>query len=108
MKNLQDKDAYDRAKQHVECLRGFYIHLIFYLVINTLISSFKIYNGIEDGETFNEAFFDFGTVAVWLFWGIGLAIHGVKVFGLPLILGRNWEEEKIKEYMGDDGDNRWE
>jgi hypothetical protein len=31
-----------------------------------------------------------------------LAIHAFSVFGLPLILGDNWEEEKIKQYMEDE------
>jgi hypothetical protein len=108
MRKLENNDAYYRARKHVECTRDFYIHLFFYLIVNILISSFKIINNLNDGEKFNEAFFDFSTVAIWLFWGIGLAIHVFKVFGLLFILGRNWEEEKMKEFMDEDINNRWD
>ncbi len=35
-------------------------------------------------------------------WGIGLAIHGLNVFGTDKILGKDWEEKKIKEIMEKD------
>jgi uncharacterized membrane protein YgcG len=108
MEKLENKDTYFRAKQYVDCLRGFYSHLTVYLIINILISSFKILRNLENGETFNDAFFDFSTIAVWMFWGIGLSIHAFKVFGFPFILGRNWEEEKIKQYMNEETQNQRE
>ena len=103
------KDKFYRAQKHVKCVRDFYTHLIVYLVINISISSFIVYNKMwVDGELFNQAFFDFSTFAIWLFWGIGLSIQGFKVFGLPFIFGRNWENEKIKEFMEEETNNRWE
>jgi hypothetical protein len=32
-------------------------------------------------------------------WGIGLAFHGMKVFNYTPLLGKNWEERKLKEFM---------
>ena len=57
---------------------------------------------MNNGETFNEAFFDLSTFILWLLWGIGLALHAFSVFGLPFLLGKNWEEEKIKSFMDDE------
>ena len=57
---------------------------------------------MHNGETFNEAFFDFGTFAVWIFWGIGIFFHTMGMFGKNLIFGKEWEERKIKEYMQKD------
>jgi len=108
MRNYRKEETYLRASRHVEDIRKFYGHLCAYLIVNCLISGFKMYNDFEQGETFNDAFFDFGTFAVWVFWGIGLAFHAFKVFGLPFLLGKNWEEEKIKQYMNEDSQDKWE
>lgn len=35
-------------------------------------------------------------------WGIGLLTHGLSVFALPGMFGKNWEERKIREYMDQD------
>ncbi|MBT8188621.1 MAG: 2TM domain-containing protein, partial [Croceitalea sp.] len=32
-------------------------------------------------------------------WGIGLIAHGLNAFGYNPILGKDWEERKIKEFM---------
>jgi hypothetical protein len=32
-------------------------------------------------------------------WGIGLFAHGLSVFLPNFILGKNWEEKKIRELM---------
>lgn len=108
MDKITNQKAYSRAKEKVNCLRKFYTHLTLYLVVNVLISSFKIYRNLSNGESFEEAFLDFNNYFVWLFWGIGLLIHAFSVFGIPMILGKNWEEEKIRKYMDDNDHNRWQ
>jgi hypothetical protein len=42
--------------------------------------------------------------AIWFYWpllgwGIGLAAHGLSVFGLEGFWGPDWEERKIKEMI---------
>lgn len=91
--------AYIRAMNKVNRLRGFYVHLVVYFVVNTAVSIFKIFRNLQNGESFEMAFFEFSTFALWTFWGIGLALHAFNVFGMPMIMGENWEEEKIKQYM---------
>ena len=108
MKDSNKRQTYFRAKKHVDCIRDFYVHLIIYLIVNVSISSFLIYHEIGDGETFNEAISNFSVYGVWLFWGIGLSTHAFRAFGLPFIFGRNWEEDKMKEFMYEDINNRWE
>ena len=101
--NQIKEDNYFRAKKRVKKLKGFYIHFAVYIVVNTFISANIIISNIyENGETFNEVFWDLDTFAVWAFWGIGLAIHGFKVLGLPFLFGKNWEERKMKEFMEKD------
>ena len=101
--NILDKDdAYFRARKHVECLRGFYVHAAIYVLINSGITIFKLLRNFRNGETFNEAFFDLGTFFIWGLWGIGLALHAFSVYGIPFILGKNWEDKKLKEFMNEE------
>jgi hypothetical protein len=101
--DYSDKEqAYLKAKHRVEKLRRFYTHLTVYIIVNVIVSTLKIVRNLRNGESFNEAVFDLSFSGIWLIWGIVLAIHAFSVFGLPLILGDNWEEEKIKQFMEDD------
>ena len=93
---------YRRAAERVDRLRGFYNHLIVYVVVNMSISIFKVVRNVENGESYAEAIFDLNTFIVWLFWGIALALHAFSVFGLPMILGKDWEVRKIDEFMKKD------
>jgi hypothetical protein len=102
--NYSKEDKYLRAKKRVKELKGFYIHLAVYLVINAFITVNKVIKNVYDGETIGQAISDFGTFAVWIFWGIGLAIHGLNVFGLPFIFGKDWEVRKIKKFLEEDKD----
>jgi len=90
---------YARAKKKVDELKHFYIHLVMYFVINIFISTMKIRRNILNGESFEEAFFDFGTFAVWFFWGIGLATLALRTFGPSLFLGKDWEERQTKKIL---------
>lgn len=89
----------ERALRRIKELKGFYIHLAVYVVINSFISVNKVLRNMNNGETFNEAFLDFGTFAIWFFWGIGLAFHAMKVFSFNPFFGKDWEERQIKKYM---------
>jgi hypothetical protein len=37
-----------------------------------------------------------------IIWGVGLVAHGLSVFLPNFILGKNWEEKKIRELMEKD------
>jgi len=90
---------YLRAKKRVEDIKGYYIHLAVYIVVNSFISVNKVLNDLEDGDSLEIALTDFGTYAVWLFWGIGLAMHTFRIFGTNLFMGKEWEKRKVKELM---------
>jgi len=106
--NYSDKERkYLKAKERVEKLRKFYKHLVVYIVVNGAIYTLKIIRNLRRGESLEEAIFDFSISGIWLIWGIVLAIHAFTVFGLPSILGNNWEEEKIKKFMEEDKKNNF-
>ncbi len=87
--NNNNEIKYLQAKKRVREIKGFYIHALVYVLVNLfiLILKFQKHGNIE--------FHDWGIGL----WGIGLAIHGLSVFLPNFILGRNWEERKIREIM---------
>jgi len=93
MDNLE-KDKYKRAKKRVEEMKGFYIHLSIYTVINTFI--------LVNIYLHSDHFWQWPHFITLFAWGIGLTIHGAKVFGFSLIFGKNWEERQIQKYIDKD------
>jgi len=92
MQQLPEKqfdDTFIRAREHVEALKGFYNTAIAYcLVIPFLIFiNYKMY--------WEFKWFWFPAIG----WGIGLAFHAYKVFANNSVLGRSWEQRKIKKFM---------
>ncbi len=82
---------YKRAKDHVEKLKGFYIHLTVYL---TMMPVFIFLNFQSTG--FPWAIFPI------VGWGFGLTGHAMETFDYYPFLGKNWEEKKLKEFMSED------
>ena len=94
------EEKYLKAKKKVEAIKGFYWHLAVYIFVNSFITIFKTIRNISNGDSLNNALFDIGTLFVWAPWGIGVLIHGLVVFGVfSFLLGKNWEERKIKKLM---------
>jgi len=102
-KNYIKEQKYIRAKKKMKSIKGFYVHLMVYLVINAFI----IIAQLLDGEGWG-IFYDWGTYGTFIFWGIGLFFHGFSVFGMDLILGKTWEEDKIKKIMNREKKDFWE
>ncbi|NHF59455.1 2TM domain-containing protein [Flavobacteriaceae bacterium TP-CH-4] len=96
-----NKSKQERAMEKVRELKGFYIHLTVYLIVNSFISVSKMIRNLGNGESFTEAFWDLGTFFVWLAWGIGLAFHAAKVFGFS-VFSKDWEERQIQKYIEED------
>lgn len=85
---INQENAYFKAKQRVKEIKEFYGNLISYCVVIPFLIFINYYTSWE----FQWFWFPlFG-------WGIGLTIHGFSVFGY----GSEWEERKIKELMEKD------
>ncbi len=83
-------NRYKRAQDRVDEIKGFYTHLIAYLLITPFLILINYFT-----------YWDFQWFWFPLFgWGLGLATHGLKVFGL----GSQWEERKIRKLMEEDKD----
>jgi hypothetical protein len=74
--------AYKRAKKKVNDLRGFYIHLLVYLLINGFFSINVLVREWFGGSSWRESIEDFSFFSLWFFWGIGLLFHAIVVFDL--------------------------
>lgn len=98
MENLNsDQIRYEVAVKRVKKLKGFYTHALVYGVINIMIVIINIQN-LEPGESY----FQFRNFMTAFFWGIGLLAHAMGIFIPYFILGKDWEERKIKELMEKD------
>lgn len=97
--NFSEEQKYIKAKKRVDEIKGYYWHLVVYVVVNLFLSITQIIDGVSEGKSFSEIFSDFGIYGVWIMWGIGLCFHTFKVFGFNYFIGKDWEERKIKEYM---------
>ena len=82
----------EKAKKQVKKMKGFYIHTIVYICVNLMII-------ISNSLTSSKGFADADGYMTALFWGFGLLAHAMSVFAPDFILGRNWEERKIQEFM---------
>jgi hypothetical protein len=94
--NYQEEERYFKAKKRVEEIKGFYGNLTAYILVNTALLAINLLTSAKH---------------LWFYWpligwGIGVAIHGMKVFNYLPLLGKDWEEQKIKEFMDKEKDNK--
>ncbi|MFD0860832.1 2TM domain-containing protein [Sungkyunkwania multivorans] len=93
MENYIKEDRYLKAKERVNELRGFYIHLTTYTII---IGGLAVINFAVDGLRYPWFLWAaFG-------WGIGLALHALRTFNVFPFFGKSWEDRKIKEFIKKD------
>lgn len=94
----EEAEKYKRAKKRIEELKGFYIHLTIYVVINAfLLANIYIRSMGDEGN-----FWEFPHFFTLIFWGIGLAFHAAHTFKLNPLFGKKWEERQIQKYIDED------
>lgn len=87
--NYRDEERYHKAQKRVNEIKGFYGNLISYIVVNLGFLAINLLTSPKH---------------LWFYWpmlgwGIGVLFHGMKVFDCMPFLGKDWEEQKIKEFM---------
>lgn len=90
--NYNEKEQFERAKKRVGEIKGFYGHLTAYVAVNIF---FLVINLLTSPEH------------LWFFWpmlgwGIGVTMHGLRVFNYMPFFGKEWEERKLKEFMDEE------
>tara|TARA_R110002126_G_C10478471_1_gene501667 strand:+ start:3134 stop:3472 length:339 start_codon:yes stop_codon:yes gene_type:complete len=99
---FEQSDKLARAQKKVNELKGFYIHLTVYILVNAFIATTVTVARMNGGESFVESFFNVGTLSTPIFWGIGLAFHAAKVFGFSPFFSKDWEQRQIRKYVEKD------
>lgn len=92
----QNEERYFKAKKQVEEIKAFYGNLIAYIVINIGLLILNLVTAPDH---------------LWFFWpligwGLGVFFHGLKVFNYSPFLGRDWEQQKIKEFMDKENERK--
>ncbi len=90
--NTERDMSYLNAKEKVKELKGFYGNVTSYLIVIPILGVFNLLS------TSNFPWVIFPAIG----WGIGILFHAMEVFGYNPLLGKNWEERKIKEFMKND------
>ncbi len=79
--------SYERARERVQQLKEFYVHLAVYVMVNIVLIAINI---ITAGHWFIWPLFG---------WGIGVAVHAVTVWGVDQWWGSAWEAREIEKLM---------
>jgi 2TM domain len=79
---------YAEAKQYVEAVKGFYVHLIVFVCVMSGLAALNVFLKTE-------------WWVQWplLGWGLGLLGHAIGVYCPVHVFGSEWEERKIKQRM---------
>ena len=83
-----NENSYQRAKERVEAIKGFYGNLLAYIIVIPALFWLNYHS-----SNFNWAIFPA------IGWGFGLLVNGLQAYNLNPFLGRDWEDRKIKELM---------
>ena len=94
---------YIKAKNRVEKEKGFYSHLIIYVLVNTTITVVKVWNDLDSWDSFINEMKTINVLSSWVVWGIFLVLHF-----LSFKYGQLWEERKIEELMNKELSNNSE
>ena len=83
-------ESYEKARKRVKEIKGFYLNLITYLVVNLVLLIINLVT--------KPHHLWFYWVAI--FWGIGILFNAANIFlRKGRFMGSEWEEKKIKKMM---------
>ncbi|MCT8339788.1 2TM domain-containing protein [Luteirhabdus pelagi] len=96
----KNSSKYFKAKERVEHIKKFYTSLIMYFIFIGFLAALNYYTNEWSYMWFLWAAFG---------WGIGLIFQAGKAFNWNPILGKDWEDRKMKEFMEEEENkSRWE
>ena len=89
-------ESYEKARKRVKEIKGFYLNLITYLVVNLVLLIINLVT--------RPHHLWFYWVAI--FWGIGILFNAANIFlRKGRFMGSEWEEKKIKKMMDRENKN---
>jgi hypothetical protein len=78
----------EKARKQVAVIKGFYIHLVVFVVVNLGLCAVNFVTGKP-----------WWVLWVFLGWGLGVLAHAFGVYGHASNSIAQWEERKIKKLM---------
>jgi hypothetical protein len=83
---MSEEEKYNFAKKRVHEIRGYFVSLAIYIIVNIALFLIWFFNG----RGYPWFFWPLGG------WGIGIVLQTLNIF----VFGRgNWQQRKIKEIM---------
>ncbi|WP_027376826.1 2TM domain-containing protein [Kaistella palustris] len=86
------QERLQEAQKKVKSIRGFYVHATVFVFVNLFIIA-----GCAADDL--QSLFTTDPYMTAVFWGIGLAAHGMAVFGQDLLFGQNWEKKQVQKIL---------
>jgi hypothetical protein len=93
--NIVSSARMSRARGRAQALRGFYIHVGVFLIVNLGVFVANLLLVLLDAT---QTWFFYW---VLIGWGIAVVINGFVVY-TDRFLGPEWEERKVREYLNRD------
>lgn len=93
--NENDKKRLAKAKNQVQKIKIFYLHLALYIIVVALIS-YNFYILEEGPYTSNITALNVSTLVLWTAF---ISIHGWRVFKGKFFFKKDWEDKKIKKIL---------
>ncbi len=89
---MTELEEYQKARDRVQEIKGFYAHAVMYLLANAGL------------VVLNLATLKKNDSVIWFIWpligwGIALAVHAISVFGIGRFLGKDWEQRHIQQEL---------
>ncbi|MFZ2413545.1 MAG: 2TM domain-containing protein [Candidatus Cryosericum sp.] len=89
---MTELEEYQKARDRVQEIKGFYAHAVMYLLANAGLA------------VLNLATLKKNDGVIWFIWpligwGIALAVHAISVFGIGRFLGKDWEQRHIQQEL---------
>ena len=85
-----EKNRETQAVEYVRDIKGFYTHLLEYVVVILCLLAFNLFESPDN----------LWSKWVALGWGIGVISHGLNVFEVVNLLSPNWEKKQIDKRLG--------
>jgi hypothetical protein len=89
---VTELEEYQKARDRVQEIKGFYAHAAMYLVANLVL---VVLNLATLGKNDGIIWFIWPLVG----WGVALAVHAISVFGIGRFLGKDWENRQIQQEL---------
>ena len=89
MNPIEKHPRYEEAVCHVREVSAFYTHALVYILVIGGLAALNLLNNP------GRLWFIYAAMG----WGVGLLVHGLRVFAMRNWLGREWQARKVREYL---------